>query len=355
MADDALEGLIADVRRPRAAEPRRVRDHLDSLTKPPGSLGHLEALAGRLARIYGDPPAEWERRVVFVLAGDHGVAARGVSAYPAEVTAQMCRNYAEGGAAVCAMARSARVEVVAVDLGVDAVLGNIPGLLHRKVRRGTRDLSREAAMTESETRQAIALGAALVRDRSPLPDIVGLGEMGIGNTTSASALTAALTATDPAHVTGRGTGVDATVVQRKAALVKQALSRLPDDSPPLRILAEVGGLEIAGLVGVVLGAAAAGRAVVLDGFIASAAALVAVRMAPFAREYLFASHQSAERGHRVLLRALRLRPLLRLGMRLGEGTGAVLAIPILDAAASILRHMATFDRAGVSTAVVPEP
>jgi nicotinate-nucleotide--dimethylbenzimidazole phosphoribosyltransferase len=311
-------------------------------------------LAARLARIYGDPPAEWEQRVVFVLAGDHGVAVNGVSAYPAAVTAQMCRNYAAGGAAICAMARAARVEVVAVDLGVNAGLDDVPGLVHRKVRPGTRDLTREAAMTESEARQAIAIGAALVRDRRPMPDMIGLGEMGIGNTTSASALTAALTGTDPSYVTGRGTGVDAEVVQRKAALVRSALSRLPDDSPPLRILAELGGLEIAGLVGVVLGAAASGRAVVVDGFIAAAAALVAVRMAPGVRPYLFASHQSAERGHRVLLRALRLRPLFRLGMRLGEGTGAVLAIPILDAAAALLRHMATFESAGVSSAVARE-
>jgi len=345
----ALRTLITAVRPPRRAARHSVQQHLDSLTKPKGSLGYLETLAMRLATIYGDPPPEWRDRVVFVLAGDHGVAARGVSAYPSEVTAQMCRNYAAGGAAVCAIARTVGATVTAVDIGVNAELRPATNLHIRKIRPGTRDLSVEAALTIDEVRAAILVGAALVLERPTLPDVVAMGEMGIGNTTAASGVTAALLRVDPSSVVGRGTGVSAARMTRKAALVRDALARIPDRAGPLRVLAEVGGLEIAGLVGVILGAARAERAVVTDGFIATAAALAAVRLCPRARAYLFASHLSTEPGHRLLLEALRLRPLMELDMRLGEGTGAALALPILDSAAAILRHMATFERAGVST------
>jgi nicotinate-nucleotide--dimethylbenzimidazole phosphoribosyltransferase len=346
-----LDRLVASIRPPGAARVIDVRRHLDALTKPKGSLGQLETLALRLARIYGDPPPVWRHRVVYVLAADHGVAARGVSAYPAEVTAQMCRNYASGGAAVSAISRVARAHVVAVDVGVNADLRGVELLVHRKVRRGTRDLSSQPAMSGSEVLRAIGVGQALVANQHPVPDVIGLGEMGIGNTTAASALTAALTGTDPGDVTGRGTGIDPEVLRHKTSLVRQGVSRIPQGASPLRMLREVGGLEIAGLVGVVLGAARIQRAVVVDGFIATAAALVAMRLCPAVRGYLFAAHRSAERGHRVLLSALGLRPILRLGMRLGEGTGAALAIPVLEAAASVLRHMATFESAGVSRRV----
>ena len=347
VSSDALKRIVASVRPPRAARISDVQRHLDSLTKPKGSLGQLEVLALRLARIYGDPPPEWHRRVVFVLAADHGVSVHGVSAYPREVTAQMCRNYASGGAAISAICRAVGASVVAVDVGVDADLAGVPNLEHCKVRRATRDLSTGRALTPCEVRRAIQVGWELVRDR-PVPDVIALGEMGIGNTTAASAVTAALTGADPALIIGPGTGVGADVIQLKVRLVRRALQRVPVNAPALRVLSEVGGLEIAGLVGVILGAASARRAVVTDGFIATSAALAAVRLCPAARSYLFASHCSTEPGHHVLLKALGLRPMFDLDMRLGEGTGAALAFPILEAATSVLRHMATFESAGVS-------
>jgi nicotinate-nucleotide--dimethylbenzimidazole phosphoribosyltransferase len=343
-----LNELIRGTRLPHAADPAAVRRHLDSLTKPPGSLGYLEELALRLALIHGDPTPPLQRRAIFVLAGDHGVTRQGVSAYPREVTAEMCRNYVAGGAAVCAIARSVGAEVVVVDLGVDADLLDLPGLEHRKVRRGTRDLAEEPALMPDEVSQAIAAGAAVVAERHPLPQLIGLGEMGIGNTTSASAITSALTGAAPKAVVGRGTGVGMDGILRKRAMVERGVVRLGGSQDPLRILAEVGGLEIAGLVGVVLAGARAGRAMVTDGFIATAAALLAVRICPAALPYLFASHCSAEPGHRLLLDALGLRPIYQLDMRLGEGTGAALAFPVLDAAAAFLREMATFESAGVS-------
>lgn len=345
---DALASLITAVEPARKAEPGAVRAHLDELTKPPGSLGQLEELALRLALVYGDPPAPLRRRTVFVLAADHGVAGRGVSAYPPEVTAQMCRNFGAGGAAINAIAHTVDAQVVTVDVGVDADLDDVPGLVHRKIRAGTRDLSQGPALLRDEVTAAILTGAELVAERRDTIDIVLLGEMGIGNSTAASAVTAALTGRTAADVVGPGTGVTRERLEHKRTLVQAALRRLRPDAGPLEILAEVGGIEIAALAGVVLGAARAGRAVLTDGFIATAGALAAVRLCPPARDYLFASHRSAEPGHAALLAALRLRPLLELELRLGEGTGAALALPILDAAAAILREMATFPQAGVS-------
>lgn len=344
----ALLELVEGVRPPGSADPAAVRARLDTLTKPPGSLGRLEEAAVRLATIVGDPPPPLRRRTVFVLAGDHGVAVRGVSAYPRDVTAQMCRNIAAGGAAVSALARAAGARVVVADFGVDADLERVEGVVDRKVRRGTRDLSEEAAMTAEETGAAVLAGATLVDDARPRPGVVALGEMGIGNTTPASVLTAALTGASPEEVVGPGTGVEGPSLLRKRRIVSRALARVGEVRDPLTLLAEVGGLELAGLVGVTLGSARRGIPVVLDGFIATAAALVAVRLRPEADGYLFAGHRSAEPGHRRLLEVLGLDPLLELEMRLGEGTGAVLAIPVLDAAGAILREMATFESAGIS-------
>lgn len=345
---DALRPLLAAVEPARKADPRAVQNHLDNLTKPPGSLGYLEELALRLALVYGDPPPTLRHRTAFVLAADHGVASHGVSAYPREVTAQMCRNFGVGGAAINAIARAVEADVVTVDVGVDADLDDVAAIVHRKVRRGTRDLTREAALTPDEVTAAILTGAELVARRDEV-DIVLLGEMGIGNTTAASAVAAALTKCAVADMVGPGTGVDRERLAHKRALVEAALRRLSPDIGPLEILAEVGGLEIAALAGVVLGAARAGRAVVTDGFIATTGALAAVRLCPPARDYLFPSHRSAEPGHAALLNELRLRPLLELDLRLGEGTGAALALPLLDAAGAILREMATFAEAGVAT------
>ena len=343
-----LQELVRSVMTPQAADPVAVQQHLDSLTKPPRSLGYLEELALRLAVIYGDPTPPLRPRVVLVLAADHGVTNQGVSAYPRSVTAEMCRNYLNGGAAVSAIARSTGSGIVVVDMGVDADLSDMADLVHRKVRRGTRDLAEEPALRPDEVTQAILAGASVLALRAPDALLIGLGEMGIGNTTSASAITAALTGVAPESVVGRGTGVSDQALQRKQAAVRQGVARLNGSIEPLHVLAEVGGLEIAGLVGVVMAGAAAGRAVVTDGFIATAAALLAVRLCPASWPYLFASHCSAEPGHRVLLNALRLRPIYELDMRLGEGTGAALAFPVFDASAAILRDMATFQSAGVS-------
>lgn len=340
--------LIERIRPATAAEPSAVQRHLDSLTKPPGSLGELESVALRLAMIYGDPPPSFESRVVFVLAADHGVASQAVSAYPREVTAEMCRNYARGGAAVCTIARSVGADVVAVDVGVDADLSAVTGLVHAKVRRGTRDLASEPALRAAEVNAAILVGAGLVSGRVRGPTLVGLGEMGIGNTTAASAIATALTGAPLDRLVGPGTGVGLAGMARKRAAIEAGLGRLDGSADPFEVLAEVGGLEIAGLVGVALGAAGLRQAVVTDGFIATAAALLATRMCPAVRGYLVAAHCGAEPGHRVLLEALGLRPIFELGMRLGEGTGAALAFPVLGAAGALLREMATFEAAGVS-------
>jgi len=346
--EQKIEALIEAIHPPEAADAIVVRRHLDALTKPPGSLGQLEALALRLAQIYGDPTPPFRHKAVFVLAGDHGVTIHGVSAYPSSVTAEMCRNYVRGGAAVCAIARAVGAEVVVADLGVDAELRAVAGLVHRKVRRGTRNLAVEPALTPDEVVAAVLAGAAVVDECQPAADVIGLGEMGIGNTTAASAITAALTGAGPATVVGPGTGVVGEAARRKLEAVAAGVARLRGVQDPLRVLEEVGGLEIAGLVGVVLAGARAGRAVVTDGFIATAAALLAARLCPAVLEYLVASHSGSEPGHQVLLDALDLRPIFRLEMRLGEGTGAALAFPVLDAAAAVLREMATFTEAGVS-------
>jgi nicotinate-nucleotide--dimethylbenzimidazole phosphoribosyltransferase len=354
-----IDQLLECVRSPDRARAADVRAHLDQLTKPRGSLGRLELLALRVARIYGDPPPALSRRAVFVLCADHGVARQGVSAYPSSVTEQMCRVLADGRAGINALARATGVGVIAIDIGVDTdghtgnrAVGHLGTAGHqfyeRRVRRGTRDLSIEAALLPSEVEDAVRVGYEEAIGRLGALDIVGIGELGIGNTTSAAALTAALLGVDEGRVVGRGTGVDAVGLERKRTLIRRALARFPSDARPLAVLAEVGGLEIAGLVGVILAACSVQKAVVLDGFVATAAALVAVTLQPAVRGYLIASHRSPEPGHRVQLRALGLRPLFDLGMRLGEGTGAALAFPMIDAAGSLLREMATFADAGIA-------
>ena len=333
--------------------------HLDRLTKPPGSLGGLEAIAIRLAGIRGRLVTDIERPVVIVFAADHGVAARGVSAYPPEVTAQMVANFAAGGAAINVLARAGRADLVVVDIGVAGpVAGDAPAtgsdagvrLVRARIASGTRDLSTGPAMTRDEASAAIDVGRdvalGLIRDGA---DLVALGEMGIGNTTAASAIVAAITGLPAARVTGRGTGVDDPGLERKVAVIETALTfhRL-DPGDPLGILAAVGGLEIAGLVGAMLAAAAARIPVVLDGFITGAAALVAAGLAPNLPDRLIAAHRSVEPGHAIVLDRLRATPILQLDLRLGEGSGAALAIPIVRAAARICGEMATFDEAGVT-------
>jgi nicotinate-nucleotide--dimethylbenzimidazole phosphoribosyltransferase len=318
------------------------------LTKPAGSLGRLEELSVRLAGMTGrlDPPLR--RAVVFTLAADHGVAAEGVSAYPREVTPQMVLNFLRGGAAINVLAREVDAQVVVADIGVDADLAARPGLRQVKVRRGTASITRGPAMSVAEASAAVDAGRGLVREQGP--DVVLTGDMGIGNTTASAALICALTKLEPAAVVGRGTGVDDEGLARKIAAVTRALEVNSDaiGRGPLETLAAVGGLEIAGLVGVILEAAQQRKPVIIDGFISGAAALVAAAMEPGVVDYLIASHRSQERGHGAVLERLGLQPLLDLDLRLGEGTGAALALPLVRASARLLNDMATFDEAGVS-------
>ncbi|MBI3824478.1 MAG: nicotinate-nucleotide--dimethylbenzimidazole phosphoribosyltransferase [Candidatus Rokubacteria bacterium] len=329
-----------------AAEARR---HLDNLTKPPGSLGRLEELAARLAVLRGGPPSV-ARPVVFTFAADHGVTAEGVSAYPQVVTVQMVENFLRGGAAINVLARQAGARVVVADFGVASPLGEREGLIACPIGPGTANMARGPAMSRAQAIGAIEAGAALAEDAMDAgADLLATGEMGIGNTTAASAITAAITGAPPEAVTGRGTGVDDATWRRKVEVVRRALAvNVPDPRDGLAVLAAVGGFEIAGLTGVVLAAAARRIPVVLDGFISGAAALVAAALAPHAPAAMFAAHRSAEPGHALALAHLGLAPYLELGMRLGEGTGAALFVHLARAAALVYREMATFKSAGVS-------
>lgn len=323
---------------------------LDRLTKPVGSLGRLEELAASYIAITGELKPHVPRGVVFTFAADHGVTLEAVSAYPREVTPQMVLNFLRGGAGVNVLARHAGVDVRVVDIGVDYEFDAVPGLLHRKVMKGTRNLAVESAMTRSQAEQAVMVGVELATEavREGI-GLIGTGEMGIGNTTPSSAITAAMTGRSVEDVTGRGTGIDESGRRHKVAVIEQAIElHRPNPTDPLDVLTKVGGLEIGGLVGLMLGAAAARIPVVLDGFIAGAAALIAVGLQPLCREYLIASHRSVEHGHRVILDHLGLNPLLDLDLRLGEGTGACLGMDLVCAAIKIYTEMATFDEAGVS-------
>jgi nicotinate-nucleotide--dimethylbenzimidazole phosphoribosyltransferase len=327
-----------------------ARARQNTLTKPPGSLGRLEELSLQLAAITGQPHPSVARKAVIVMAADHGVTDEHVSAYPREVTRQMVHNFLRGGAAINVLARQAGARVIVVDVGVAAELEPHPELVSRKVAFSTQNMARGPAMTRAQAEEAVGIGLQVVAAEIETGlDIVAAGDMGIGNTTASAAMSAALMGQPVAKVTGRGTGVDDAGLAHKTEVIERALSvnRLnPEDA--LDVLSKVGGLEIAGLVGVILGAAARRVPVVIDGFISGTAALVAARLAPDVKPYLIASHQSVEIGHRVILEHLDLRPLLGLNLRLGEGTGAVLAFHLIEAAARILNEMATFDEAGVS-------
>jgi len=325
-----------------------ARTHLDALTKPPGSLGRLEEIAERLAALRGAPPRV-ERPVILTLAADHGVVVEGVSAYPQSVTAQMVENFLHGGAAVNVLARQAGARVVVADFGVASPLPPAPGLVVRAIGRGTANVASGPAMTRAQATRSVEEGAGLAQAAiDEGADLLGTGEMGIGNTTAAAAVVAAITGADPAAVTGRGTGVDDGTWRRKIEVVRRALAvNRPDPGDALDVLAKVGGFEIGGLAGVVLAGAARRVPVALDGFIAAAAALVATTLAPDTRAVLFASHRSVEPGHDVVLAHLGLAPYLDLGLRLGEGTGAALFVHLARAATLVYGEMATFKSAGV--------
>src|SRR2546422_1810612 len=342
-----LARLRSAITAPPAGGLAEAQRHLDSLTKPPGSLGRLEELAARLAVLAGGAPRV-ERPHIFTLAADDGVVTEGVSAYPQMVTAQMVENFLRGGAAVTVLARHAGAAVVVADMGVAGPLPAHPALVSAPIGRGTRNMCDGAAMTREEALRAIEAGAGLVLAEAGL-DLIGTGEMGIGNTTAASAVVAALTGLPPATVTGTGTGIDAEGRARKVDAITRALAvNRPDPADGVDVLAKVGGFEIAGLCGVILAGAASRIPVVLDGFIAGAAALAAVRLKPDVQAYLLASHRSTEPGAAHVLEALGLEPFLDLDMRLGEGTGSALCISLARAAVKILGEMATFKSAGVS-------
>jgi nicotinate-nucleotide--dimethylbenzimidazole phosphoribosyltransferase len=333
---------------------RRAVEEADArqgqLTKPPGSMGRLEDLGSQLAGIARTcPPPVPLRPAIAVFAADHGVHAQGVTTWPQEVTAQMVANLAHGGAVVNALARQAGASVTVVDVGVANDLPSTPNLLHRKVAHGTQDLAEGPAMTRAQVLQALEAGIGVADHLvDGGADLLVTGDMGIANTTASAALVAALTRSEAREVTGRGTGIDDATLERKTAVVERALARL-DRSEPLVVLAEVGGLEHAALAGFLLGGAARRVPVVLDGVIALAAALVAGAVSPAAAGYWVAGHVSVEPGARAALDHLGMEPLLDLGLRLGEGSGAALAVPLVQSAARLLTEVATFNSAGVAS------
>jgi len=322
----------------------------DTLTKPQGSLGRLEELSIQLAGIQGKPIPQIRHKAIITMAGDHGVVAEKVGNWPQEVTAQMVYNFLGGGAGINVISRQVSTRIIVVDMGVASELAPNPHLLSRKVAPGTQNIATGAAMTEEQAVRAIETGMEIVKDEVAKGlDIVGTGDMGIGNTTPSAAICAVITGKSVAEVTGRGTGITDEQLAHKVEVIKKALAvNRPDPQQPLSVLAKVGGFEIGGLAGVMLGAAAHRIPVVIDGFISGAAALIATALAPRLKDYLIAAHLSAESGHRLLLEHLGLKPLLCLDMRLGEGTGAALGIFLAETSARLLAEMSTFAEAEVS-------
>lgn len=352
MSDSAFARAAGAVRPLDGEAVRAARERHHRLTKPPGSLGRLEAVGIQLAGIAGAcPPPVPTRPAVAVFAADHGVVAAGVTPWPQDVTAQMVANFVAGGAAINAVARQVGATVRVVDVGVAADLAGLVEVDRRKVRPGTADLSRGPAMSSGDARTSLDAGADVAAELVGAGhDLLVTGDMGIGNTTASAALVAALTGSDAAAVTGRGTGVDDDTLARKTDVVSGAVARVRGLDDPVAVVADVGGLEIAALAGLIVGAAAARTPVVVDGLIALAALLVAEAVVPGVSARAIAGHRSTEPGATVALAHLGLTPLLELEMRLGEGTGGCLAVPIVQAAARLLSEMATFDEAAIADA-----
>ncbi len=331
-----------------AMQAARLRQ--DDLTKPRGSLGMLEDISVRIAGMQGTGKPRAEKKAVITMAADHGVVAEGVTLYPQEVTRQMVLNFVSGGAAINVISRLTGARVVVIDMGVIGGFPSTQGVTCKMIDFGTKNMAQGPAMTRQQAIDSLETGIGVIEDEVKKGlDLVGTGEMGIGNTTASSAVFSALSGKAVAEVTGRGTGIDDTQLRHKVKVIEKAIALnkpAPDD--PVDVLAKVGGFEIGGLAGVILGAAANRVPVVIDGFISSAAALLAVKICPRAHDYIIASHMSAESGHEKLLGHLNLKPLFNLGMRLGEGTGAVLAMNIIEAAIRTLNEMSTFSQAGVS-------
>ncbi|MHB0911854.1 MAG: nicotinate-nucleotide--dimethylbenzimidazole phosphoribosyltransferase [Armatimonadota bacterium] len=346
-----LSEIIASIA-PQDAEARaRARARLEQLTMPHWALGRLMDMAEDLAGMTRTIRPSVENRVVVTMAGDHGVVAEGVSAYPQEVTPQMVYNFVNGGAGVNALARQSRTKVVVVDMGVAADLSDLGGaILHKKIAPGTQNIAKGPAMSREQAVQAVEAGIQVARELDA--DVYGTGEMGIGNTTPSSAIVAVICGKDPAEVTGRGTGIDDGGFARKVEVIREALAvNSPDPADALDVLAKVGGFEIAGIAGLVLGAASMRRPVLIDGFISTAGALVAYQLCPAAGEYMIAAHRSVEQGQRAALAHMGKEPLLDLNLRLGEGTGAALAMSLVEAAVAVLTEVATFEEAAVHEAL----
>ena len=353
MEDDKvkLEKTISGIKSLDEEAMRQAKERQDTLTKPRGSLGRLEELSIRVAGIQGNPLPRINDKIVVTMAGDHGVVEEGVSAYPQEVTPQMVYNFLRGGAGINVLARHVGARVVVVDMGVAADIEAAgKGFKNKKIAPGTRNFTKGPAMTREEAVRAVEAGIEVVEEELDNGvDIIATGDMGIGNTTPSSAIAAAITGKPPAVVTGRGTGIGDDALNNKIKIIEKALEvNAPDAGDALDVLSKVGGYEIGGLAGVILAGAAHRKPVVLDGFISGAAALIAYTLAPGTRDYMIASHQSVEVGHRAMLEHMGLKPLLNLDLRLGEGTGAALGISLVEAGVRILREMATFAEAGVS-------
>lgn len=328
-----------------------IQNRLDNLTKPLKSLGRLEELAMQYAMIKRTDCPVLRNKAIYVFAGDHGIAEEGVSAYPKDVTFQMVYNFLNGGAGINVLARHIGADVYVVDMGVDHLFEDAKGLINRKISMGTRNMRHGPAMTEDECIKALEAGIEIARQAAELGvDITGTGDMGIGNTTPSAAITSLFTGMPVVEVTGRGTGIDDDTYKHKIRVIEESISiNRPDPDDPVDVLTKVGGYEIAGIAGFIIGAASLKIPVVIDGFISSASALVAVQFKEEIREYLFASHMSVEKGHRAILNRMGLTPLLDLSLRLGEGTGACLGINLVEAGVKILTEMATFSEAGVSS------
>jgi nicotinate-nucleotide--dimethylbenzimidazole phosphoribosyltransferase len=331
-----------------AMDAAQVRQNM--LTKPPGSLGRLEDLSVQLAGIYGTPAPTIKDKVIITMAGDHGVVAEGVSAYPQEVTPQMVANFFNGGAAINVLARHVGARVVIVDMGVAHDFAPHPNLVDKKIAHGTQNMAVGPAMTRQQAEQALTAGVEVVTAEIEKGlDIVGTGDMGIGNTTPSAAIAAALTGQSPAKIAGRGTGVDDAGLSRKVKAIQRALDvNKPNPEDGFDVLSKIGGFEIGGITGVILGTAAHKKAVIIDGFISTAAAMIAAAIVPNVRPYLIAAHRSQEQGHHIMLDWLKIKPILDFDLRLGEGTGAALVISMAEAACKIINEMATFAEAGVA-------
>jgi len=348
---ERINEITSKIKGPDQAIMKKAQAHLDNLTKPQGSLGRLEELAKLIVGVTGCEKPILNNKVIFTFAGDHGVVAEGVSAFPQEVTPQMVYNFIAGGAGINVLARHVGARVIVADLGVaEEIKIKNQKLKIKKINFGTKNMAKGPAMTRPEAIRSIEAGIEIFEEELVNGiDIAGTGDMGIGNTTPSSAITAVFTNTKVADITGRGTGIDDKSLQNKIAVIEKAIAlNNPDANDPIDVLAKVGGFEIGGLCGVILAACANNVPVVIDGFISGAAALVAYRLEPKIKDYLIAAHCSVEQGHQVILNDIGLKALFDLNLRLGEGTGAALGIGLADAATKILNEMATFEHAGVS-------